>query len=127
MKDSKLTATRYILSEKISRKYILDTFKKRFTVKSTDSSSEKVALLDSFAWGLYENDLLAFSAENNDIKIWQADELFDQDQLLQIPCENPRAKFWWDFKAVPERALLERTLDLRALIKMSEGVHKIEH
>ncbi len=127
MKDSKIVSLRYILSEKITRKQMLDTFKACFSVTSTDSSSEKVDLVDSFEWGLYENNLLAFRDENNDLKIWYADELFAADQAIEIPCINPQASFWWDFQAIPERTLLEKTLALRALIKMAEGVLKIEH
>jgi CHAD domain-containing protein len=127
MKDSKTACSRYILPEKMPRKHILNMLKKCFTIKSTDSVNEKVALVDSFEWGFYENDLIAFRLENNDIKIWHTDELFDLDQVLLIQNDNPQTKFWWDFKATPERTLMEKILDLRALLTMSEGVVKIEN
>ena len=88
--------------------------------------NENVSLVDSFEWGFYQNDLIAFRYENNDIAVWHADDLFDPDQASLIHSDNPQARFWSDFEATPERTLLEKILGLRALLTMSEGVLTID-
>jgi CHAD domain-containing protein len=126
MKNTKIDCSRYILPEKLAKKDIIDTLETCFAVEETDGVNDHVALIDSFEWGLYKNNFIAFRYENNDIAIWDADELFDPDLAVLINNDNPQAKFWWDFEATAERILLEKILDLRALMTMSEGVLKIE-
>ena len=126
MKDSKSSFSRYLLPEKMAKKDIIEALKTRFSVEESGGVDENVALLDSFEWGLYKNNFIAFRYDNNDIAMWPADELFDLDQALLIHSDNPQARFWWDFEATAERALLEKILDLRALLTLSEGVLKIE-
>lgn len=127
MKQSKAASARYILSAKMSKNHILSTLKKYFMVKATAGVSEKLSLVDSFSWGFYTNDLLAFRDADNNIKIWPADDLFDPDQALTVHADSPQAKFWWDYKATPERTLLKKILDLRALQTLAEGVLKIDN
>lgn len=126
MNPSKPTCARYILPGTTAKKDLIDRLERHFSVEETDSINEKLALLDSFEWGLHENDLIAFRYDNNNIKIWHAEALFDPDQAFLIENDNPQARFWWDFKAAPERDLLEKALDLRALLTISEGTLEIE-
>ncbi len=127
MKDSKIDCSRYILPEKMAKQHIVDTLGLYFSVLETDSTNERVSLIDSFAWGLYESNLIALRFENSDIRIWQSDGLFDSDQAYLIHSDNPEAKFWWDFEATPERAMLEKIIGLRALMTMSECVLTIDN
>lgn len=126
MNESKTASSRYILPEKMAKKDIVDVLETQFVVEATEGVSENVALVDSFEWGLYKSDLIAFRYDNNDIAVWHAEELFDPDQASLIHSDNPQARFWWDFAATPERTLLEKILGLRALLTMSAGVLTID-
>lgn len=126
MNNSSNHCARYILPERISRKDILEALNLDYAVEEAGGINENVALVDSFAWGLYTNDYTGFRYENNDIAIWHSEELFDPDQAMTVHSDNPQAKFWWDFEATTERTLLEKILGLRALQTMSEGLLTVE-
>jgi len=126
MRASTTSRPRYILPETIDKTSILNTLEEHFSVEEGDSVKETVTLIDSFEWGFHKNNLIAFRYDNNDIKIWRADELFDPDQVFLIQNDNPQARFWWDFKTSPERSLLKKALDLRGLMTVAEGVLSIE-
>ena len=126
MNSSSNHCARYILPERISRQEILEALNLDYQVEEAGSINENVALVDSFAWGLYTNGYMAFRNENEDIAIWQSDELFDPDQVMRIHADNPQARFWWDFQATEERTLLEEVLGLRALQTVAEGVLSVE-
>ncbi len=126
MNESTTGSSRYILPERMAKKDIVSSLETRFVVEGSEGVNEKVVLVDSFEWGFYKNDLIAFRYENNDIAIWHADDLFASDQVSLIHSDNPQARFWWDFDATPERTLLENILGLRALLTMSEGVLTID-
>ena len=117
---------RYILPERVSRQEILEALNLDYAVQEAARLNENVVLVDSFAWGLYTNGYMGFRLENNDIAIWQSDELFDPDQVMTAHSDDPQARFWWDFEATAERTLLEKVLGLRALQAVSEVALSVE-
>jgi len=117
---------RYILPGNMQRADIITALRSHFSIEERDKSTDSISLIDSFAWGLYEKGFIAFRYSNNNIKIWHADELFDADQALDLYGNNSPARFWWDFEDTPERTLLEKSLGLRSLLSLYEGVLAVE-
>lgn len=122
MKDSNSAGSRHIVPVTVGKKSILETLGQQFKLKTTEHSSDKVVLADSFDWRLFSNGLLAMRLADKSLTIWSADNLFDADQAGIVESDDPQAKFWWEFRASPEREQLRGILGLRALIPLSEGV-----
>lgn len=127
MKDPKFACSRHIVPVATTRKQLLDSLGKHFTLKTSDRSSGKVTLVDTFGWQLYSNGLIGFRLPGKELMVWGGDDPFDIDLASRIATESPKARFWWEFKASPERDQLENILGLRALLPLSDGVLKNEN
>lgn len=126
MKSSQLSESRYLLPENVTRKDFLDTLGKNFTVKAAQPRQEKIAILDSFEWGIYQKRMLAIRHEDNTISLYNEDNLLAPDESLKIENVAARSKFWWEFADSPAKDVLKKILDLRALYPVFSGLLKIE-
>ena len=70
--------------------------------------------------------MMAIRHENNDISLWNEDDLLDPDLAMKIDNSDAASRFWWDFPDSPAKAILQDTLKLRALCPVYEGLLKIE-
>ncbi|MCU7800839.1 MAG: CHAD domain-containing protein [gamma proteobacterium symbiont of Lucinoma myriamae] len=126
MKSSKISDTRYLLPDNMTKKHFLETLKSCFVVKQIASSSEKFSILESFDWGLYKKNLLAIRHEDQAISLWNKDNLFDIESAQKIDNINANSRFWWDFPDCQAKEILKPILDLRSLSPIYKGVLKIE-
>ncbi|NOQ77909.1 MAG: CHAD domain-containing protein [Gammaproteobacteria bacterium] len=126
MKSSKISDTRYLLPDNMTKKHFLETLKSAFVVKQIANSSEKFSILESFEWGLYKNNLLAIRHENQSISLWNKHNLFDIELAQKIDDINANSRFWWDFPDCTAKEILKPILDLRSLSPIYKGVLKIE-
>ena len=126
MKSSKITYTRHLLPENMTKKHFLDTMKKCFIVKQVESTSEPFTILDSFDWGLYHHKMMAIQHKNYSISLWKEEDILDPELSQSIDNVNARSRFWWDFPESPARLILQNILDLRALSPVYKGLLKIE-
>ena len=127
MKDPKFAYSRHIVPVATTRKQLIDGLGKHFTLKTSDSSSDNVTLVDTFEWGLCSNGLIGFRLPGKELMVLGGDDPFDIDLASRIETDKPKARFWWEFKASPERDQLENRLGLRALLPLSDGVLKNEN
>lgn len=127
VKDPKFAYSRHNVPVAITRKQLIDGLSERFTPKTSDSSSDNVTLVDTFEWGLYSNGLIGFRLPGKELLLCGGDDPFDTDLASRIETDKPKARFWWEFKASPERDQLENRLGLRALLPLSDGVLKNEN
>jgi len=126
MKSSRIRDTRYLLPDNLTKKHFSDTLKSSFIVKQTDSSSEKISILESFDWGLYKKNLLAVRYENQSISLWDADNLFDSELAQKIDDIDASSRFWWDFPDCEAKETLTPILNLRSLSNIFKGILKTE-
>ncbi len=126
MKSSRIRDTRYLLPDNLTKKHFSDTLKSSFIVKQTDSSSEKISILESFDWGLYKKNLLAVRYENQSISLWDADNLFDTELAQKIDGIDASSRFWWDFPDCEAKETLTPILNLRSLSNIFKGILKTE-
>ncbi len=126
MKTTKQNYTRYLMPENMTKKHFLDSLKKYFVVEEVESKTETFSILENFVWGLHEQRLMAIQHENNNISLWNEDDVLDPDLSLTIENSNSKAKFWWDFPDSPTRDILRNILNLRALHPVYQGIIKIE-
>jgi len=126
MKSSRIRDTRYLLPDNLTKKHFSDTLKSSFIIKQTDSSSEKISILESFDWGLYKKNLLAVRHENQSISLWDADNLFDSELAQKIDGIDASSRFWWDFPDCEAKETLTPILNLRSLSNIFKGILKTE-
>jgi len=126
MKSSRTRDTRYLLPDNLTKKHFSDTLKSSFIIKQTDSSSEKISILESFDWGLYKKNLLAVRYENQSISLWDADNLFDTELAQKIDGIDASSRFWWDFPDCEAKETLTPILNLRSLSNIFKGILKTE-
>ncbi len=126
MKTSKITESRYLLPDSLTKKLFLETLSSRFCVKPVDIKTEKFSFLESFEWGLYLNKMIAVRHDDQSISLWHEKALFDDEAALDINDINARSKFWWDFPDCEAKDRLKPILNLRALYPIFTGTLKIE-
>lgn len=127
MKTSIISDTRYLLPDNLSKKHFIDSLKSSFVVKQVDTSNEKISILESFDWGIYNNNLLAIRHEDQSISLWNKDNLFDAEAAIKIDKINAGSRFWWDFPECEGKNLLKPILKLRSLSAIFKGILKVEH
>lgn len=126
MKSTKISDTRYILPDNLTKKHFTDTLKSNFIVKQLNHTSEKISIVESFDWGLYTKNLLAVRHENHSISLWNEANLFDAESPLKIDNINANSRFWWDFPEGEGKELLKPILKLRSLSPIFSGTLKTE-
>ncbi|MFK5892386.1 MAG: CHAD domain-containing protein [Pseudomonadota bacterium] len=126
MKVSKQSYVRYLMPENMTKKHFLDSLKKSFVVNEVISKTETFSIIESFSWDLHKNRLMAIQHQNNNISLWNEQDLLDPDLSMDIGKINCQAKFWWDFPDSPARNILQDILKLRALYPVYHGLLKIE-
>lgn len=126
MKTTQINDSRYLLPESISKTRFLDSLAENFTVKADKTIQEKIAILDSFEWGVYKKNMLAIRHEDHSISLHKEDNLLDSDQAMHIEGIPARARFWWDFPDSPAKTIFKKILGLRALYPVFNGSIRIE-
>ncbi len=127
MKTTTISDTHYLLPETISKKYFIESLSEHFIVKAIDNSSEHFTILETFEWSLYKNKQLAIRHENQTIRLFKEENLFDNEASETIPNTNKQARFLWDFPDCDAKQTLSPLLNLRALSPIYQGILKIEH
>ena len=126
MKASRNNYTRYLLPDKMTKKHFMDTLQKCFTINMFETTSETFSILDSFECGLYNQRMMAVRHENNNISLWNEDDLLDPELSLDIENTTVHSRFWWDFPDSSAKEILKDILDLRALSPIYKGLLKTE-
>ncbi|MCW8929726.1 MAG: CHAD domain-containing protein [Gammaproteobacteria bacterium] len=126
MKTSKTNKTHFLLPDNLTKKHFLDTLKENFTIKQVENVTEPFSILDTFEWGLYQNNLMAIRHKDQSISLWDESNLFDDESLLEIKDINASSKFWWDFPDSEAKETLKPILKLRALSPVYKGILKTE-
>lgn len=127
MKTSQISDSRYLLPDNISKTSFLETLGQYFTVKEGRTENEKIAIIDSFEWGLYKKNTLAIRHEDHSISLYNEENLLDSELAMRIENISARSRFCWDFPDSPAKDFLTRVLGLRALYPVFNGSLKIEH
>ncbi len=127
MKLSKIRQSHYLLPDNMTKKSFLDTLGQEFIVKQVENTFEKMAILDSFEWALYEHRILALRHDNQRISLWfNEEDILDPDEARTIEGINARTRFWWQLTESPERDILKKLLNLRAMYPLYEGLLRTE-
>ena len=126
MKTSQLNDTHYLLPDTITKTTFLDSLAENFTVKVAKATQEKITILDSFEWGIYQKNMLAIRHEDYAIRVYNENALFDRDLALSVEKAPARAKFWWELPESEVRDFMTTTLGLRALIPVFNGSLRYE-
>ena len=92
MKDPKFACSRHIVPVATTRKQLLDSLGKHFMLKTSDRSSDKVTLVDTFEWQLYSNGLIGFRLPGKELMVWGGDDPFDIDLASRIATESPKSQ-----------------------------------
>ncbi len=127
MKLSKIQQSRYLLPDNMTKKSFLEILGQEFVVKQVENTFEKFAILDSFEWALYQHGILAIRHDNQRISLWfDEEDMLDPDVAHTIDNINAKTRFWWQLPESPERDVLKKLLDLRAMYPVYDGLLRTE-